>query len=308
MISSCQAGSVENTPVQEKKVRINDASGFHIQLEELSMKELDLRWGNYSNPTQKVLSFLPAKKAIVSHFRIQDDTINSTTAIPEKQFVVYRESPEPYEMIVSPTRHKNRAFFELLMSEHFYQHFFTEESPFMSSFQRDETINTPSPAFTAQMMPAMQAIINDMRQTPYNGHLQAVYLEAKAIELFLMQVKQLDHQHLPKKTKLPAKDIESLYAIKQYMEQHYEQPLSITALARKAGINQMKLKNGFKELFNTTVFGYLSDIRMQEAKRLLQDEKLYVGEVADKIGYKHPHHFTAAFRKKFGMMPKDIRK
>lgn len=308
MISSCHAGSADNTPVQEKKVRINDGAGFHIQLEELSIKEVDLRWGNYSNPSQKVMSFLPAKKMIVSHFRIQDDSITTALTIPEKRFVVYRESPEPYEMIVAPTRLKNRAFFELMMSEHFYQHFFTEDSPFLRSFQRDETINTPSPAYTAQMMPAMQHIINDMQQSPYNGHLKAVYLEAKAIELFLLQVKQLDDQHLPKKTKLPAKDVESLHAIKEFMEQHYEQPLSITALARQAGINQMKLKNGFKELFNTTVFGYLSDIRMQEAKRLLQDEKMYVGEVADKIGYKHPHHFTAAFRKKFGMMPKDIRK
>lgn len=305
MISSCQADSTDNTPVQEKKVRINDGSGFHIQLEELSLKEVDLRWGNYSNPTEKVMSFLPAKKMIVSHYRIQDDSV---ATIPEKQFVVYRESPEPYEMIVAPTRLKNRAFFELMMSEHFYQHFFTEDSPFMRSFHRDETINTPSPAYTAHMMPAMQSIINDMRQSPYQGHLKAVYLEAKAIELFLLQVKQLDDQHLPKKTTLPAKDVESLHAIKEYMEQHYEQPLSVTALARQAGINQMKLKNGFKELFNTTVFGYLSDIRMQEAKRLLQDEKMYVGEVADRIGYKHPHHFTAAFRKKFGVMPKDIRK
>ncbi|HEY9258591.1 AraC family transcriptional regulator [Chitinophaga sp.] len=308
MISSCQTGSTNNTPVQEKQVRINDASGFHIQLEELSFKEVDLRWGNYSNPTRKVMSFLPAKKMIVSHFRLQDDTITTASTIPEKQFVVYRESPEPYEMIVAPTRLKNRSFFELMMSEDFYQHFFTEESPFMRSFQRDETINAPSPAFTAQMMPAMQSIINDMRQSPYNGHLKAMYLEAKAIELFLMQVKQLDEQHLPKKTKLPAKDVESLHDIKQYIAQHYEQPLSITTLARKAGINQMKLKNGFKELFNTTVFGYLSDIRMQEAKRLLQDEKMYVGEVADRMGYKHPHHFTAAFRKKFGVMPKDVRK
>jgi AraC-like DNA-binding protein len=307
MISSCQAGSTNNTPVQEKTVRINDASGFQIELEELSFKEVDLRWGHYSNPAEKVMSFLPAKKMIVSHFRIQDDTI-TTPVMPEKRFVVYRESPEPYEMIVAPTRVKDRSFFELMMSEHFYQHFFTEESPFMRSFQRDDTINSPSPAFTAQMMPAMQAIINDMRQSPYNGHLKAVYLEAKAIELFLLQVKQLDDQHLPKKTTLPARDVGSLHAIRQYMEQHYEQPLSITALARHAGINQMKLKNGFKELFNTTVFGYLSDLRMQEAKRLLQDEKMYVGEVADRIGYKHPHHFTAAFRKKFGVMPRDLRK
>jgi AraC-like DNA-binding protein len=308
MLSSCQVGSADKTPVQEKKVQIKDASGFHIQLEELSFNQIDLRWGQYTNPADKVVSFLPAKKAIVSHFRLKDGTPNNAPAIPEKQFVVYRESPEAYDMKVTATGPKSRSFFELIMPDDFFQHFFTEDSPFMNSFYRDEAINTPSPAFTAQMMPGMPGIINDLLQAPYSGHLKAVYLEAKVIELFLMQVKQLDQQHLPKQTKLQPADIERLHAIKQYIAQHYEQSLSITELARKAGINQTKLKSGFKELFNTTVFGYLGDIRMQEAKRLLLDEKMYVSEVADRTGYKYPHHFTAAFRKKFGMMPRDIRK
>jgi AraC-like DNA-binding protein len=60
-------------------------------------------------------------------------------------------------------------------------------------------------------------------------------------------------------------------------------------------------------LFGTTVFGYLTDIRMQEARRLLVDEKLYVGEVAERMGYQQPHHFTAAFKRKFGVLPKKIR-
>jgi AraC-like DNA-binding protein len=134
-----------------------------------------------------------------------------------------------------------------------------------------------------------------------------VYLEAKAIELFLLQVKQLDQRDQAALSKLKPADIESLHAIREYITLHCDHPFSIIELARKAGINQTKLKSGFKELFNTTVFGYLGDIRMQEAKRLLLEEKLYVSEVAERIGYKHPHHFTAAFRKKFGMAPGSFR-
>jgi AraC-like DNA-binding protein len=47
---------------------------------------------------------------------------------------------------------------------------------------------------------------------------------------------------------------------------------------------------------------------MQEAKRLLLEEKMYVNEVAALVGYQHPHHFTAAFRKKFGLVPTDLKK
>ena len=84
--------------------------------------------------------------------------------------------------------------------------------------------------------------------------------------------------------------------------------MSIAELSRKAGINQMKLKTGFKQLFNTTVFSYLHFIRIQEARRLLTEENMHVNEVAFRIGYKHPHHFTVAFKKHFNVTPIQLRK
>lgn len=307
MIRRCQVThSADQPPVQEKQLHIQDPSGFRIQLEEISFNGLDLRWGSYVNHEPRVLSFRPDKKAIVSHFRIQDAGAASTHAIREKQFVVYRELPEAHELYIPPTNHKTRSFFELIVTDDFFDHIFTEESRFMERFRQYHTFNTPSQEFTAQMLPAMHHIINDMQHAPYKGALKATYLETKATELFLMQVLQLD-KPLRATAGLSAADTERLHSIKHYIDAHYEQPLSIMELARTAGINQMKLKNGFKALFNDTVFGYISGLRMQEAKRLLLEEKMYVNEVADRMGYKYPHHFTAAFRKKFGLLPKDLK-
>ena len=83
------------------------------------------------------------------------------------------------------------------------------------------------------------------------------------------------------------------------MQSNWDMPWSIATLARKAGINQQKLKPGFPALFGMTVFEFLVDIRMREAKRMLQDEKLYVGEVAERLGYKHPPSF-------YGRIPQKI--
>ncbi|HEY8955960.1 AraC family transcriptional regulator [Chitinophaga sp.] len=307
MIRRCQVTrSADQSPVQEKQLHIQDPSGFRIKLEEISFNGLDLRWGSYVNHEPRVLSFIPDKKAIVSHFRIQDAGAANTHAIREKQFVVYRESPESHELYIPPTNHKTRSFFELIVTDDFFDHIFTEESRFMERFRQYHTFNTPSQEFTAQMLPVMHHIINDMQHAPYSGALKATYLETKATELFLMQVLQLD-QPFPAAAGLSAADMERLHSIKHYIDAHYEQPLSIMALARTAGINQMKLKNGFKALFNNTVFGYISGLRMQEAKRLLLEGKMHVNEVADRMGYKYPHHFTAAFRKKFGLLPKDLK-
>jgi AraC-like DNA-binding protein len=122
-----------------------------------------------------------------------------------------------------------------------------------------------------------------------------------------MQVKELDQKQVAIQSRLKPKDVEILHGIRDYITLNYDQSCTIIGLAKRAGINQMKLKSGFKELFGTTVFGYLSEVRLQEARRLLLDEKLYVGEVSDRIGYKYPQHFTSAFRRRFGILPKELR-
>jgi len=303
-------GSNDQSLLCERKNTIQDESGYVMKLDEITFNQVDLKWGSYINPNEKMLSFHPAKPAIVSHFRMLDSPGSFDKRyynIPEKQFVVYREAAESYDLYVAPTKNKARSFFELAISDHFFSNLFTEESDFMMCFRNYSSVNTPSFDFTAQMTPAMYGVINDMHNSPYSGYLKGVYLEAKAIELFLMQVNQLDQKNLVKQSKLKSGDVECLYEVKNYITSHFNQPFSIIDLAKKAGINQTKLKIGFKELFNTTVFGYLNDVRMQEAKRLLLDKKMYVNEVADRIGYKHPQHFTAAFRKKFGIVPKDLK-
>lgn len=298
-------------PLSEQKQAVKDETGYQMEMDRLSFNQIDLKWASYINPQGKVLTFRPEQPTIVSHFRIQD--ANGTTTekgqkLNEKQFVVYRESAKPYDLYIPSTQDKTRSFFELNISDDFFDQLFTEESSFLTRFRNNSFVETPAFDFTAQMVPAMYGIINEMKEAPYTGYLKGVYLEAKAIELFLLQVKQLDQQTAIKQSPLKPGDIERLHAVKDYINLNYDQPCSITGLARMTGINQMKLKSGFKELFHTTVFGYLSHVRMQEARRLLLDEKLYVNEVADRIGYKHAHHFTAAFRKKFGILPRSLKK
>lgn len=72
-------------------------------------------------------------------------------------------------------------------------------------------------------------------------------------------------------------------------------------------MNDFKLKEGFKELFENTVFGYLADVRMQKAYSLLQSKEHSIAEIAHLIGYKNPHHFSAAFKKKFDVAPSKLK-
>jgi AraC family transcriptional regulator, transcriptional activator of the genes for pyochelin and ferripyochelin receptors len=65
----------------------------------------------------------------------------------------------------------------------------------------------------------------------------------------------------------------------------------------------MKLKQGFRQLFGTTMFGYLHDYRMEMARNLLLEGNMSITTVANTVGYSHLRHFSAAFKRKFGITP-----
>ncbi|ETT74504.1 AraC family transcriptional regulator [Paenibacillus sp. FSL R7-277] len=85
--------------------------------------------------------------------------------------------------------------------------------------------------------------------------------------------------------------------------QQMDNPPSLLQLSRMVGLNDYKLKVGFKEMYGNTIFGYLREKRMEQALKLLQAGKSNVIEVSCAVGYSNPSHFAEAFRKKFGVNP-----
>jgi AraC-like DNA-binding protein len=104
------------------------------------------------------------------------------------------------------------------------------------------------------------------------------------------------------------KDYDKLVYAKEIIEQQFLHPPSLRKLALMAGTNECKLKNGFKTLFGTTVFGYLFDYRMNLARQYLLGTDKTIQEVADAVGYEHQSHFSTAFKRKFRMSPQTFRR
>jgi AraC-like DNA-binding protein len=57
-------------------------------------------------------------------------------------------------------------------------------------------------------------------------------------------------------------------------------------------------------IFGTTVFGYLRQCRMEQARLLLLEGRMNVREAAQAVGYASQSRFAAVFRKTFGVNPK----
>jgi len=155
----------------------------------------------------------------------------------------------------------------------------------------------------------MQTALQQMLNVPYQGMIQKMYLEGKVLELLALQFAQLidgegDKQPL---INLKAGDVEKIYHARDILTKNYDHPLSLIDLAKKVGINDNKLKYGFREVFGTTVFGYLRDYRLEIARKLLQEQKQNVRTVVNTVGYANQSHFAAAFKRKFGITPQDCR-
>ena len=101
-------------------------------------------------------------------------------------------------------------------------------------------------------------------------------------------------------------DRERIRFARDYLIRHMENPPSLAELSRLAGINEFKLKNGFKELIGLPVFAWLADYRLETARNELMKNCKTVTEIAFELGYSSPQHFSTAFKRKFGVPPGKI--
>jgi AraC-like DNA-binding protein len=98
-------------------------------------------------------------------------------------------------------------------------------------------------------------------------------------------------------------EIQRIHRVREIIDQNLGDSFTLLGLAHDVGTNDATLKKHFKLIYGTTVFSYLRQRRMEEAKRLLEIERLSVAEVAQRLGFKHLSHFSAAFRQFYGIAP-----
>ncbi|UOQ52045.1 helix-turn-helix transcriptional regulator [Hymenobacter cellulosivorans] len=151
---------------------------------------------------------------------------------------------------------------------------------------------------------AQRAIIQQIIECPYSGALKKLFLEARFLDLFIEQ----QTQPVLRPSGASSRDRDTLHAIRDFLDTHYAEPPSLLELARLFGTNDFKLKKGFRELFGTTVFGYIAERRLTVAWQLLTLTDQPVQEVAESVGFGNPAHFATAFRRKFGLSPSHVRR
>lgn len=140
---------------------------------------------------------------------------------------------------------------------------------------------------------------------------QSVFLEGITLELLSNQIKQFKNSVSTtptKKTVLNNEDIEKILAAKEILISNIQEPPVIESLARAVGVNQTKLKIGFKNIFSLPIKTWLRYKRLEKAQLLLLKDQKSIKEISETVGYLNQSHFAKQFKTRYGVLPKDYLK
>ena len=155
----------------------------------------------------------------------------------------------------------------------------------------------------------MEDVIRQIMYCKYTGDLKKLFLLSKSIELLVLSAESCHQASSKKSSVLKNKtDQEKIIAVRDLINGRLTSPPNLSEIAKHVGLNEYKLKRGFKETFNNTVFGYLTDQRLNLAQQYLRDTQMTAAEIGQELGYATPQHFNNAFKKKFGITPFLVRK
>lgn len=93
----------------------------------------------------------------------------------------------------------------------------------------------------------------------------------------------------------------------RYMQDNIKEKLTVERIAAAVHVSPSHLSHLFKQELGATVMGYLTGIRLEEAKRLLSDLQYNVSQVAEMVGYQDPAHFSKCFKRSEGIPPTTFR-
>jgi DNA-binding response OmpR family regulator len=91
------------------------------------------------------------------------------------------------------------------------------------------------------------------------------------------------------------------------LEERMAEPPGLVELARELATSERKLTDIFRQRVGMTVFDYFSELRLETARHLLEGSAMRVQAISTRVGYRNAGDFTRAFRRRYGVSPREYR-
>jgi two-component system response regulator YesN len=89
----------------------------------------------------------------------------------------------------------------------------------------------------------------------------------------------------------------------EYVHAHYAEGIQLTAAAGAAQVSPAYLSRLFSEHCKTSFIDYVTELRIENAEKLLRESRMNIKEIAWAVGYQDPNYFSKIFRKFTGLSP-----
>ena len=153
--------------------------------------------------------------------------------------------------------------------------------------------------------PSMAVALSQILQHQPNTLMSRLYLKGKVYELLSLYFNPTEATDVAECPFLvDEENVRKIRNAKKIVLERMTNPPSLQDLADEIGLSLKKLKEGFKQLYGSTVYQFILDHKMNHARQLLGSGSYNVNEVALQLGYSNSSHFIDAFKKKFGTTPK----
>lgn len=146
--------------------------------------------------------------------------------------------------------------------------------------------------------------INTELTTQYDGFWPC---RSRSFLMELLFFTQFICQTFEQNNKVLYEDDTNFSLITEYLNEHYNDEISLESITKKFNINRNKLNGIFLNKTSKTCLNYLMDLRIDMAKIILANTELPVSEVAGRVGYSDSNYFTKIFKKMTGSTPSAFR-
>lgn len=181
-----------------------------------------------------------------------------------------------------------------------------------NKIERSEIVNyellREKDVFQSFIKPKSQKLLHEIFSKSAESAMPRLFIKTRVLRLlenFLEDILKngLEANVFP----TSGRDVQNILKIEKYLYENYRAQFpSINTLSRMAYMSPTKLKQVFKKAFGVTLFEYFQRNRMHKAKALLETGLYSVSEVGEVLGYHNLSNFSVAFKKEFGVLPRNV--
>lgn len=260
----------------------SNADGWFIGIGSESDSLDDIRQSYHDSLIATIDVTLPVKYRFYSDVPINEETFNENG-------INFWEKEFSDQIRIGNWEQIQMSVMELIQS---YER---EGAPFMQTQQR-----------VLEILWLISRVVNETGieiTTPLLSFKSQDYRQLRVeVSVLLSKMEQLYLEHFNQF------EADTIKQIKQYIKEHSHEDISLDKLADIVGLSPMYISKMFKEKLGINYIDFLTECRIEKAKKLLCDPEKSIKEITFEVGYHEPNYFSKVFKKVCNVSPKEFRK